>query len=203
MKNKNINNTNKTNSQDENKFAKGFTLIELLVVVLIIGILAAIALPQYKMTVTKARVASILPLMRQFHNAIEEWKLSDEDYCVQWKDGNCYARPSGTHLGVVWPSDFWVYNKEDMPCGNTRICKNKYWFCEYNEYFVHCQYRRLADGNNFSLVFYTEDFDEIKLRNKITCQAKYSGGKKNCNKIGATQKEDGVTGLYGSVYLFQ
>ena len=51
---------------------KAFTLIELLVVVLIIGILSAIALPQYQAAVEKSRSAEIWTML---HHADQVWEL--------------------------------------------------------------------------------------------------------------------------------
>ncbi len=65
--------------QHDNKH-KGFTLIELLVVVLIIGILSAVALPQYEIAVMKSKMNSLLPVMRAIKDANEVYYMANGVY---------------------------------------------------------------------------------------------------------------------------
>ncbi len=62
------------------KNKQAFTLIELLVVVLIIGILAAVALPQYQKAVYKARFAKFVSVAKSLEKAVQVFYMSNANW---------------------------------------------------------------------------------------------------------------------------
>ena len=65
---------------------KAFTLIELLVVVLIIGVLAAIALPQYTLAVEKARLTEALTNIKTIEEQIKLYDLEHPGTAARFSD---------------------------------------------------------------------------------------------------------------------
>lgn len=73
---------------------RGFTLIELLIVVAIIGVLAAIAVPNFLNAQVRAKIAKAESDMRNLSVALEEYRIDNNIY-PRWAD------PNGTNRNPV------------------------------------------------------------------------------------------------------
>ncbi len=119
----------------------GFTLIELLVVVLIIGILSAIALPQYTKTVERSRIAEARILLDSMYKAYQLCELANGKNATVCRgtdtENNIFASS-----GIMPPGTL-----QTEGCSTNGVCFfTKDW--EYSTYNGMLYATRLKGGSN-------------------------------------------------------
>ncbi len=100
---------------------KGFTLIELLIVVVIIGILAAIAIPKVSATREKAYFAAMKSDMKNLASQ-QEIYYSDEYSYTNGAAALTFVSSSGVTVGIAASSSGWSASATHSALGTSEGC---------------------------------------------------------------------------------
>jgi len=160
---------------------KAFTLIELLVVVLIIGILAAVALPQYQRAIDKSRFMTYIQVLHGIKRAQETYYLANSFYApdltaldVDYTAG-CTATAQGKNMWTC-PHGFYI----DLAMGNdvakgavsVSLCPG------HNTSYESCR-----DNNHAYYHIYFDHYFDATKRGKTQCSSRTARGEAICKVL--------------------
>ena len=140
----------------------GFTLLELLVVVIIIGILAAIALPQYRKAVGKAELAQLIVATKALQNAQERFYLTNGDYA---------SNISGLDIDLA--------NNNNITCS---VATGRYSSCYNKNYFIAHYYSQ--DNLNNQIECYAKNEQMVSACESFLNKNSHSSTSGPCNVLG-------------------
>ena len=157
---------------------RAFTLIELLVVVLIIGILAAVAVPQYKSAVIKSRAVTLLAVSKALLDAQEVYYLANGNYAADVADldieipQDCSLWTKPGYDQMLACGDFWLSMGVDDRC-SIMYCPG------YADDPVECRNKR-----DFQLSMYGSNHASRPNQRICWAQNESSLGKRVCANFG-------------------
>lgn len=139
---------------------QGFTLIELLVVVLIIGILTAIALPQYNQIVLRSKFAKVKANVQALASAMDRYYLVNNKYPenlseldVEVSDTNDTFYYTNSEIGDVGGQvskngrivlNYYIVLTDSPVNYGQNVRKNTYYCIAYNKLGMHDAFKNLC-----------------------------------------------------------